>query len=72
MPLLAQMPYERAVDMARSAKALPQADRDRVLAYLAGWAPELVATAMEDLRLGGRPGYGYDTHGLPVALELAP
>jgi hypothetical protein len=72
MPLPAAIPYAEAVDIARSAKGLSDYDQGRLVAYMAGWAPELVATAMEDLRLRPARRHGYDTDGNPVMLELAP
>ncbi len=75
MPLTASMPYERAVDIARSSGLLEQGSRERLVAYLAVWAPgladrllaqlvaaepELVATAMLDMHFASdRPAYGY-------------
>jgi hypothetical protein len=66
MPLNISMPYEQAVDVARSSAVLHEHDRARLLGYLAMWAPgladrllqhviasdpELVATAMIDMNL---------------------
>lgn len=87
MPLTVPMCYERAVDVARSAGELSPADRIRLLHYLLAYSPpladallarmiasqpELVATAMLDMRLdrdAAVAGYAYDESGEPVALE---
>lgn len=88
MPLTVPMCYERAVDVARSAGELSAADRVRLLHYLLAYSPqtadqllarmiasrpELVATAMLDMRLdtdAAPAGYAYDQDtGEPVALE---
>lgn len=81
---VAGIPYERAVDIARSAEQLSPGERARISRYVVAWLalddwilsrvvaelPEQVATAMLDLRLAPlSPEYSYSETGEP---ELAP
>jgi hypothetical protein len=66
MPLPAAMPYEDAVDIARSSEQLQERERERLVAYMVVFAPgladrvlrwliasepELLATALLDLNM---------------------